>query len=824
VARLSLECEVGQDLADHRAELVAVAREAGTNDRVRRLRVNVDEEVLVRRRLEEAGLERHRRAGSIREVAFGEGAQRRLVLERRLARDGVGIASCSEVVVAPELEAGDAVRWEAVEVLAVEREIEDRHARGLEELGPARLEPCERLADAAHRARRESRDVLGPGAGGQHETVRLDDASVRPHAHAAFELVPLEDALARSQHSALLECPAHVRDDAPLRDDEAALGLVGDAHLGRQTVGGEPLGDLGACEHLVLEVVLGARAEDAVEDSVSALDDPGHVQELFAGLRLELAPELVRASQERHVVGMLEVREADDPRQPVRRAVLVQEVEALEAEHALPAARKVVERRAPHAADADDDHVVPLHGPDPNRGWLNEPMPTAVEQLGDNRVRLTVDVSSDQVKHAVEHAMSDLSASVKIPGFRSGKIPSQVLVSRLGKERIYAEAVDSHIGGWFWSAASSSRVRPVSDPQYEFELPANADARWSFVATVEVQALPELVDWTQLEVPRADVEVPQESVAAEIEALRESVAELAPAGERPAQPGDTLVVDLLDADGEAQPDTVVELGGGRLAPELEVALVGASAGETKAIELPLADGKTSTVAITVREVQEKVLPDIDDELARAASEFDTIDELRASIEGTLREQLDAEIDAAFRITAVDELVRASEVQPALPLVRTRAADLLTGFARSLERRGVSLETYLAASGGSAQDLERQMVLEAAVSVARELALESLAEKAGIEISDEDVNAYIREEAAASGEADADGVIEDVWAHGQQESIREDLRLRAALDRLVEDVQPIAPELAEARDRLWTPDKEKAAGDTKLWTPGSKESE
>jgi trigger factor len=449
-------------------------------------------------------------------------------------------------------------------------------------------------------------------------------------------------------------------------------------------------------------------------------------------------------------------------------------------------------------------------------------MPTAVETVGENRVRLTVDVSPDQVQHAVEHAMSDLSESVKIPGFRQGKIPTPVLVSRLGKERIYAEAVDSHIGGWFWSAASRSRVRPVSDPQYEFELPANADVAWTFTATVDVQPLPELADWAELEVPRAEMEIPQEVVDAEIEALRESVAELAPAGDRPAQPGDTLVIDLVDSEGEAQPDTVVELGGGRLAPEVETGLVGASAGETKEITFPLADGSSSSVEITVREVQEKVLPEIDDELARAASEFDTIAELRASIEATLREQLDAEIDAAFRISAVDELVKASQVQPALPLVRTRAADLLTGFARSLERRGVSLEAYIAASGGSIQELERQMVLEAAVSVARELALEALAEQAGIEISDDEVRSYIREEAESAGEADADGVIEDVWAHGQQESIREDLRLRAALDRLVAEVKPIAPDLAEARDKLWTPDKEKPEGETKLWTPGSKE--
>ena len=446
-------------------------------------------------------------------------------------------------------------------------------------------------------------------------------------------------------------------------------------------------------------------------------------------------------------------------------------------------------------------------------------MPASVEELGENRVRLTVEVSPGEVEHAVEHALSDLAQSVKIPGFRQGKIPKPVLVSRLGKERIYGEAVDSHIGGWFWSAAARNRIRPVSEPQYEFELPGAADQGWSFAATVEVQPLPELVDWTQLQVPRAEIEVPQESIDAEIEALRDSVAELAPANGRPAQEGDTLVVDLVDPSGETQRDTVVELGAGRLTDELEAALVGASAGEKKEIAFARADGSTGTVEVTVKEVQEKILPALDDELARAASEFDTLAELRQSITETLRTQLDAEIDAAYRTSAVDELVRESKVQPALPLVQSRAADLLTGFVRSLERRGVSLETYLAASGTPAEEIQRQFILEAAVSIARELALEAVAERAGIEVTDDEVKTYLREEAEAAGE-NPDELVEDVWAHGQQESIREDLRLRAALDRLVADVNPIAPDLAAARDKLWTPDKEKPEGDTKLWTPGS----
>ena len=116
-----------------------------------------------------------------------------------------------------------------------------------------------------------------------------------------------------------------------------------------------------------------------------------------------------------------------------------------------------------------------------------------------------------------------------------------------------------------------------------------------------------------------------------------------------------------------------------------------------------------------------------------------------------------------------------------------------------------------------------MRAEAAQSVARELALEAVADKAGIEISDDDVNALIREQAEGAGD-DPEQVIEDIWAHGHQEALREDLRLRSALDRLAADVKPISVELAEARGKLWTPDKENPEPEKKLWTPGSKEPE
>jgi trigger factor len=450
-------------------------------------------------------------------------------------------------------------------------------------------------------------------------------------------------------------------------------------------------------------------------------------------------------------------------------------------------------------------------------------MSSQVEELGENRVRLTVDVSAHELEHAVEHAANDLSESVKIPGFRKGKVPMPVLVSKVGKDRIWVEAVESHIGGWFWSAASRTRLRPISPPEYDFALPTTDKEPWSFSATIEVQPTPEIVDWTTLEVPRAEAEVPQELVDQELEALRQSVAELVPADDRPAREGDTLVIDLQSPSGEAQSDTVVELGAGRLVEEIEAALVGASVGETKEVSYDLADESGAAVEITIKHINEKVLPELDDELARSASEFDTLADLRADVEGRILVAVEEEIDSAFRTAAVDALVTASNVAGAGPLVETRARELLDGFVRSLGRRGIDPETYFEVTGQSPQVLVAQMHDEAGRSVARELALEAVADRAGIEVSDDEVKALIREQAEAAGD-DPEQVIEDIWAHGHQESLREDLRLRGALDRLVADVKPISLDLAEARDKLWTPDKENTEPEKKLWTPGSKEPE
>jgi trigger factor len=227
------------------------------------------------------------------------------------------------------------------------------------------------------------------------------------------------------------------------------------------------------------------------------------------------------------------------------------------------------------------------------------------------------------------------------------------------------------------------------------------------------------------------------------------------------------------------------------------------------------------VDVTVKEIKEKVLPPLDDELARAASEFETLAELRAEIESRLREQVDEEAESAFRANVVDALVDAAKLDPSGPLVDARTRSLLTELARSLERRGISLENYLRLTGQEPAQLEESLRSEAKRSVSRDLVLEAVAERLAIEISDEEVKAFIREQAEATGE-DADALISSLWESGRHERIREDLRLRSALDLVAADVKRIPQSLASAREKLWTPEKEKTPADTKLWTPGSKE--
>ncbi len=448
-------------------------------------------------------------------------------------------------------------------------------------------------------------------------------------------------------------------------------------------------------------------------------------------------------------------------------------------------------------------------------------MKTKVEELPESRVRLEVEVPEDAVKHALEHAASDLAESLRIPGFRKGKAPVRVVAARVGREALWEEAVRSHLDGWFWSAAATSGVRPIANPEVEVgDGPPSDGETFRFTATVSVVPKPRLGDWKELEVAAPEPEVPAEVVDGELERLREMAAELATVEHRSAQPDDVVVLDL---DGEqigtTQRDYVVEVGRGRLVDEIESALVGMTAGETKEVEFELADEQTASVEVTAKEIKEKVLPPLDDELAQAVSEFETLAELRSDIEAQLREQLDTELELLLRQNTADALVDASSFDSLDPMVERRTAELAAGFVRSIERRGIPLEAYLAMTGQSQEQIVERLRGEAEGSLKRELVLDAVADELDLEVTDEEIETLIREQAEEAGE-DPEAVLVSARESAGFEQLRGDLRMRKALDEVIKGVKRIPVELARAREQLWTPEKENAPTEMKIWTPGS----
>jgi trigger factor len=444
---------------------------------------------------------------------------------------------------------------------------------------------------------------------------------------------------------------------------------------------------------------------------------------------------------------------------------------------------------------------------------------TKVEELPESRVRLDVEVPEGDVAHAFEHAASDMAESLRLPGFRKGKAPVPVVIARVGREAVWQEALRGHLDSWFWSAAETSGIRPVASPEVEFDDLPDDGGTFKFSATVAVMPKPEVADWTTLEVPYAEAEVPSEAVDAELDRLRETVAELAPVEDRAVREGDTVVLDIVGEGVPPQRDYVTEVGADRLVNEIDDALPGMKRGATKSVDIQGAEGQLA-VDVTVKEIKEKVLPEVDDDLARSATEFETLEELRAEIESRLLEQLTEELEIRFREAAVDALVGASKVETVEALVERRTAELWSGISRSLQARGISTETYLTMTGQSADEVVARLRGEAEQSLARELVLDAAADKVGVEVSDEEIDELIESQSEEGDDIEESKRL--LQENGGYERIRADLRLKKALDEIVAGVKRIPVELAAARDKLWTPEKEKEGTKMNIWTPGSEE--
>lgn len=424
-------------------------------------------------------------------------------------------------------------------------------------------------------------------------------------------------------------------------------------------------------------------------------------------------------------------------------------------------------------------------------------METTLEHLDGDRVRLTVAVAEDEFDEAVDAAFRKIAREVRLPGFRPGKAPRKILEARLGKSTGRQEALHDALPDYYSRALVEHEVDAIASPKIEIT-GGQETGSLTFDAVVPVRPRATVAGHGSLRIEIPAPEATDEDVKQQLDALRHQHATLE-AVERPAGDGDQVTIDIdgrLDdepVEGLTTNDYLYEVGAGAVVPEIDENLRGASAGDVLEFEAahPEEDG-TLAFRIVVSKVQARVLPELNDDFAAQASEFDTFVELevdiRERITGLRRSQ--AGMMARERSAqAVADLVD-MDIPPAL--VEVEIDKRINDMAIRMRSQGFDLSTYLEATGSDLESVRDELREGAEVSARVDLGLRAVAEAEGLEADGEPLEKYLMLLAAQAG-----GEVEDLRTaltdSGRMLEIRADLRKQAALDWVFDRVEIVDEE-------------------------------
>jgi trigger factor len=296
---------------------------------------------------------------------------------------------------------------------------------------------------------------------------------------------------------------------------------------------------------------------------------------------------------------------------------------------------------------------------------------TTVEQLTPTRVKIAISVTPDELKPSIDHAYGHIAESINIPGFRKGKVPPPLIDQRVGKEAVLEHAVNDGLDGFYRQAITENELRPLGKPSADIVgWPSKKDFSGDLELAIEVDVRPEITlpDYNDLEVTVDAVEVADEDIATELENLRSRFGTLVTV-DRPAKTGDFAQLDLVATIDDVEVDKATgisyEVGSGELLEGIDEALDSLSAGESTTFEAPLLGGdhagSDALVSVTLLAVKERELPEADDDFAQIASEFDTLDELKADLKNTVAKQKAFGQASAARTKLVETLLEKVDV-------------------------------------------------------------------------------------------------------------------------------------------------------------------
>jgi len=428
---------------------------------------------------------------------------------------------------------------------------------------------------------------------------------------------------------------------------------------------------------------------------------------------------------------------------------------------------------------------------------------TSVEPLEGNKVKVSVEVDENEFDKAIDAAFKKLAREVRIPGFRPGKAPRKVLEARFGSEVGRGQALQDSLPTFYVDAVKEHEVDVIAAPQIEITA-GEDEGPVAFEAVVEVRPVVQVPGYGSLRVTIESPEPSDEDIDAQLDRLRNQFSELTSV-DREAVDGDYVTIDVSGSqDGEpidqlqAQ-DYLYEVGSGGIVPELDDELRGATAGETLEFDAAFPgraerevdedeDGPSDlTFVVEVKEVKEKLLPELDDAFASDASEFDTLDELKADLSSRLANVKRVQAQMSLREKTGEVLAELVEEDVPDALVNTEVSERLNDLSMRLQAQGLDLETWIAMSGKAPDEIVGELRETAAQAVKVDLALRAVAEAEAIECTDEDLEAEFAQVAERLNLKTKE-VRKQFERADQVPAVRSDIRKRKAFDWLLERVE------------------------------------
>ena len=426
-------------------------------------------------------------------------------------------------------------------------------------------------------------------------------------------------------------------------------------------------------------------------------------------------------------------------------------------------------------------------------------MSVQVEKLEKNMAKLTIEVSADELEKAIEKVYQKQKKNISIPGFRKGKVPRAMVEKMYGKEVFYEDAANELIPTAYEKAYDECGENIVSTPKVDV---VQIEAGKPFIFTAEVALKPEVTlgAYKGIEVDKVEVTVSDDEVNAEIDRERERNARSISVSDRAVQDKDQTVIDFegfvdgvafQGGKGENYPLTI---GSGAFIPGFEEQLIGKNIGEECDVNVTFPEeyhaedlaGKAAVFKVTVKEIKEKQLPELDDEFAAEVSEFDTLAEYKEDVKKNLMEKREKDVKNAKEDAVVDAIIENATMDIPEAMIETQQRQMIQEFAQNIQMQGLSIDQYFQFTGLTPEAMMEQVKPQAEKRIKSRLVLEAVAKAENITVSDEDFDKEV-EKMAEMYQMEAGKVKESIGEEGKKQMM-EDLAVQKAAEFVVNEAK------------------------------------